>query len=154
MRGLTMGLTISAVLAAASPAFADPPIGIAAAMGFPPSIQMFAGGDVDTTRTQDQATSYELTNLGNQPITLTANSDCEAHAWRVTDASGTVVDSAGPCPPGGQPVTAVVAPGKPVDGTSTVTLHVFDYKEGQTYTIHYATFGAEATSDFTVSLLK
>jgi len=154
MRALIVGLAISAALCTAGPAAADAPIGIGAAMGFPPSIQMFAGGDVDTTRTQDQATSYELTNLGNQPITLTANSDCEAHTWRVTDASGTVVDSAGACPPGGPAVTVQVAPGKPVDGTSTVSLHVFDYKEGQTYTIHYATFGAEATADFTVSLLK
>ncbi len=150
----TMGLIFSAVLFAAGPAAADPPLGVGMGLGFPTPVQMFGGGDPDPARTQDVTAEYEFTNLTNESVTLTANSDCEAHSWTATDASGTVVDHSGPCPQVVQPVTTVVVPGKPADGQSTVSLHVFSYKEGQTYTIHYTAFGLTSTANFTVSLLK
>jgi hypothetical protein len=154
MRASIAVLLTSAVLSVAGPAAADPPIGVAIALGFPTPIQMFGGGEPDPNRTQDVTAEYEFTNLTNAPVTLKANSDCEVHTWSVTDASGTVVDHSGACPQSMQPVTLDVAPGKPADGQSTVSLHVFDYKEGQTYTLHYVAFGAEATGTFQVSLLK
>jgi hypothetical protein len=154
MRASIAVLLTSAVLFVAGPAAADPPLGVAVALGFPTPVQMFGGGEVDPNRTQDVAAEYEFTNLTNGPVTLKANNDCEAHTWSVTDSAGTVVDHSGACPQVVQPVTLDVAPGKPADGSSTVSLHVFDYKAGETYTIHYVAFGAEATGTFTVDLLK
>jgi hypothetical protein len=147
-------LFLSAVLCAAAPASADTPLGVVINLGFPASVQMFAGGDPEPARTQDAPVAYDLTNLTDGMVTLKANSDCEAHSWTVTDASGTVVDNSGACPQMMQPVTLDVAVGKPVSAQATVSLHVFDYKEGQNYTIHYKVFGLEGTAVFTVSLLK
>jgi hypothetical protein len=154
MRATKFLAFFSAILCAALPALADPPMGVGLSLGFPTPIQMFAGGDPDPTRTQDVTATYDLTNLTDAVISLKANSDCEAHNWTVTDAAGTVVDSSGPCPQAMQLVTQDVPIGKAVNGESTVSLHVFDYKEGQNYTIHYKAFGVEGTSDFTVSFLK
>jgi hypothetical protein len=157
MRIVTMGTTgliLSAVLFAAGPAAADPPLGVVVSMGFPTPVQMFAGGDPEPNRTQDVGAEYELTNLTNGTVTLKAIGDCDAHTWTVTDATGTVVDHSAVCPPSAQPVTLDVPQGKPADGQSTVSLHVFSYKEAQTYTIHYLVFGLEAKADFTVTLLK
>jgi hypothetical protein len=155
MRILTIGLFVSAaMLAAAAPAAADPPIGVGISLGFPTPIQMFAGGDPDPTRTQDVLADYNLDDLTDSPITLTASNDCEAHTWTVTDSTGAVVDHSADCPQVVQPVSETVVQGKQTSGESTVSLHVFDYKEGQTYTIHYKAFGVETTSDFQVTFLK
>jgi hypothetical protein len=175
MRVSTVALFSSAMLFAAGVALADPPaapatpsaapaaapvtpppqvFGVVMSLGFPTPIQMFAGGDPEPGRTQDVGAEYDLTNLTNAPVTLKANSDCESHSWTVTDAAGTAVDHSADCPQGGQPVTLPVPYGKTVSGQSTVSLHVFDYKEGQTYTIHYRAFGVESTANFTVTQLK
>jgi hypothetical protein len=155
MRYLTIGLTFAAALCVAAPALADVPLGVGLSLGFPTPIQMFAGGDPpDPNGKQDVTAEYLLTDLTNITITLKANSDCESHTWTVTDPSGTVVDSSGPCTQVMLPVSVDVPPGKPVSGESLVSLHVPAYKEGTTYTIHYKAFGVEGTGDFTVTLLK
>ena len=154
MRVTKVLLFLSAALSAALPARADAPLGVVLNLGFPASIQMFAGGDVDPARTQDVTAAYDLTNLTDAVVTLTANNDCESHSWTVTDAAGTTVESSGACAQVMQPVTQDVPIGKTVSGESTVSLHVFDYKEGQNYTIHYKAFGAGGTADFAVSFLK
>lgn len=146
---------LSTILFGASQAMADsPPLGVGGSLGFPTPVQMFGGGDPDPNRTQDVGAEFQFSNLTNGTVILKANSDCESKAWAVTNAAGTEVERSAACPAGGQPVTLNVEPGKPVNGDGTVTLHVFDYKEGQTYTIHYTAFGVTMTGDFTVSLLK
>ncbi|HTQ14701.1 MAG TPA: hypothetical protein VMH86_12580 [Rhizomicrobium sp.] len=145
---------MTVALGAGGSALADAPIGVGMSLGFPTPIQMFAGGDPEPGRTQDVTAEYLLTDLANEVINLKADNDCDAHSWTVTDPSGTVVDQSAACAAGGQPVTLAVPPGKPVDQTQTVSLHVFDYQEGVTYTIHYKAYGVEGTANFTVSLLK
>ncbi|HEX3674838.1 MAG TPA: hypothetical protein VHU87_11230 [Rhizomicrobium sp.] len=163
MRVLTIGGLVLAAGMMAGTAMADtaPPapaapaaLGVAESLGFPSPVEMFGGGDPDPNRTQDVTAEYLLSNLTNQPVTLTADSDCASHTWTVTDPTGAVVEQSLPCPAGGTPVTLVVPQGKPTSGQSIVTLHVFDYKADTTYTIHYKAFGAGATGDFQVTLLK
>lgn len=155
MRHFTLGLICVAVIGAAAPASADAPVGVGMSLGFPTPIQMFAGGDPpDPNRTQDVTAEYLLTDLANEPITLSSASDCAAHAWTVTDPSGTVVDQSAACAAGGAPASLTVPQGKPVDESQIVTLKVFAYKEGLTYTLHYKAYGVEGTANFAVSLLK
>ncbi|MGH6870533.1 MAG: hypothetical protein ACREHE_03410 [Rhizomicrobium sp.] len=150
----TIALSLAAAIFAAAPAAADAPVGVGMSLGFPSPIQMFAGGDPEPARTQDVTAEYLLTSLTNETITLKGDNDCAAHTWTVTDAAGTVVDQSAACPTGGQPVSVPVPQGKPVDEQRTVSLRVFAYQEGQTYTIHYKAYGVEGTANFTVTLLK
>jgi hypothetical protein len=163
MRSLTIGGLVLSTALLAGAALADTPaaapappvpLGVGASLGFPTPVEMFGGGDPDPNRTQDVTAEYALTNLTNQPITLTAASDCASHSWTVTNPAGAVIDQSAPCPVGGAPVTVQVPLGSSPSGQSLVSLHVFQYAAGLTYTIHYSAFGVVSTGDFQVTLLK
>ena len=155
MRVSSALLLLSALWVATAAANANPPEGIAMAMGIETPIQMYVGAGQDATSTQDASTVYQFTNLTDASVTLSAPDGCQAVTWTVTDPSGAVVEQSPACTAPGAPDSIVVpAGGKPVQRQSTVALHVLDYKENTTYTFHYAAFGLQSSATFTVTYLQ
>jgi hypothetical protein len=150
-----------AVLAQDSPAANAPaapppsvPLGVASSMGFPDSVPMNAMPPADMGRGQQVIVQYELSNLANATVTLKADSPCQSHSWSVTDATGAIVEQQPACLQVLQPVTLDVPVGKPLDTRDMITLHVFNYIAGVTYTFHDNYWGLASTATFTVQLLN
>jgi hypothetical protein len=134
---------------AAAPADTTP-AGVVFAMGFPETVNMDNHGASDPNRVQTIVAQFSFTNLTDRPITLNAQNECQSHTWTVTNAAGSVVESQSICPQVVQPVSLDVTAGEPVMEKQPINLHVFDYNEGQTYTLSYNYFGLTAQAKFNV----
>lgn len=91
-----------------------------------------------------------LANPSDQPATLTASNKCEINIWSVTDSKGGEVANHGICMMIYQPQTDTLAPGASQTAEETIALHAADYREGESYALHYRFWGVAADAAFAV----
>lgn len=155
-KSIFVAVLLAAIPAAAladdtpAPAAAAPPAGLVIAMGFPSTVHMNNNGLSSPTRTEPVPVTLRLTNLTDKPAVLTAPNECMSQTWKVTDASGNVVDDQSMCAQVEQPVSLTVTSAAPVEKQLTINMHTFSYNEGQTYTLTLNYFGLTQQAQFNV----
>jgi len=91
-----------------------------------------------------------LANPSDQPATLKASNGCEINIWNVTDSKNTIVTDHGICMMIYQPQTNTLAPGASQSEVKSISLRTADYREGESYTLHYRFWGISADAPFVV----
>jgi len=91
-----------------------------------------------------------LTNSSDQPSTLRASNGCEINTWNVTDSKNTIVTDHEICMMIYQPQTNTLAPGASQLEVKSLSLRAADYREGESYTLHYRFWGIFADAPFVV----
>jgi len=91
-----------------------------------------------------------LANPSDQPANLKASNKCAVAIWSVTDSTGGEVTNHDICPMIYQPQTDTLAPGATQTEEKSISLRAADYREGETYTLHYRFWGVLADAPFAV----
>jgi hypothetical protein len=95
-----------------------------------------------------------LANASDRAVTLISSNRCEIRIWNVTDSKGTDVENHGICYMIYAPQSNTLAAGERQRATEKITLRAANYREGETYTLHYRFWGVPAEAKFTVKVAK
>ena len=134
-----------AALLALAPAAWAAPDGVTLTAKIAPVVVLPAGQDEVAV-----PVVLRLANASDRAVTLKSSNRCEIRIWNVTDSSGGDVENHNICPMIYQPQAKPLAAGERQRATEKITLRAANYREGETYTLHYRFWGVFGEAKFAV----
>ena len=135
---------LAALLAVAPPALAAPAC-VTLTAKIAPVIALPAGEEDVTV-----PVTLTLANTSDQAVTLRTSNRCQIRIWKVTDSTGALVVNHNICPMIYQPQSNPLAAGERQTATEIISLRAANYREGETYTLHYRFWNIFAEAKFTL----
>lgn len=140
-------IAVFAALLALAPSVWAAPAGVTLTMKIVPVIVLPVGQ-------KDVTVPVTLTLATDKAVTLQSSNPCEIHIWNVTDANGGDVENHSFCTMEFEPQVNPLAAGERRTSNEFISLHAADYREGETYTLHYRFWGVSAETKFAVKQVK